>query len=76
MNNIKNCQYGTVDFRGRRPSAGRTRYQSKKSTLTKYLPLKMLIFQRFILAKQGFHSSTSLEFYRDARAEATAADWF
>ena len=30
------------------------------------LPLKMLIFLQFILAKQEFHSSTSLKFSRDA----------
>ena len=34
------------------------------------LPLKMLIFLQFIPAKQGFHSSTSLKFSRDAKAEA------
>ena len=36
------------------------------------LPLKMLIFLQFISAKQGFHSSTSLKFFRDARAEAVS----
>ena len=31
------------------------------------LPLKMLIFLKFILVKQGFHSSTLLKFSRDER---------
>ena len=36
------------------------------------LPLKTLIFLQFIPAKQGFHSSDSLKFSRDARAEAVS----
>ena len=36
------------------------------------LPLKMLIFLQFIPAKQGFHSSASIKFSRDARAEAVS----
>ena len=36
------------------------------------MPLKMLIFLPFIPAKQEFHSSTSLKFFRDARAEAVS----
>ena len=39
------------------------------------LLLKMLIFLQFIPVKQGVHSSTSLIFLRDARAEAIAANW-
>ena len=44
-----------VDFRGRRP-------------IKDGMPLKMLIYKQFIIAKQGFHSSTS----RYARAEAVS----
>ena len=40
------------------------------------MPLKMLRFLQFIPAKQGFHSSTSLRFSSDARAEVMAANWF
>ena len=36
------------------------------------LPLKMLIFLQFIPAKEGFPSSTSLKFFRDARAKAVS----
>ena len=36
------------------------------------LPPKMLIFLQFVPAKQGFHSSTSLKFSRDARPEAVS----
>ena len=36
------------------------------------LPLKMSIFLQFIPTKQGFCSSTSLKFFRDARAEAVS----
>ena len=36
------------------------------------LPLKMLIFLQFNPAKQAFHSSNSLKFSRDARAEAVS----
>ena len=36
------------------------------------LPLKMMIFLQFIPAKQGCHSSTSLKFSRDARAEVVS----
>ena len=38
----------------------------------KILALKMLRFLQFIPAKQGFHSSTSFKFSRDARAEAVS----
>ena len=41
----------------------------KRSGLT---GLKMLIFLQFIPAKQGFHSSASLKFSRDAKAEAVS----
>ena len=62
-----------VDFRGRRP--GKDGMPVKGFDFGKILALlllKMLTFLQFIPAKQGFHSSTSLEFSRDARAEAVS----
>ena len=60
-----------VDFRGRRPCKdGMPVDEVDFGKILALLPLKMLIFLQFIPAKQGFHSSTSLKFSRDSRAEA------
>ena len=59
-----------VDFRGRRPGKdGMPVEEVDFGKILTLLSLKMLIFLQFISAKQGFHSSTSLKFSRDARAE-------
>ena len=69
MNNDKVT--GAVDFRCRRRSKdGMLVTGVDFDKILAFLPLKMLIFPQFIPAKQGFHSSTSLKFFRDARAEA------
>ena len=60
---------GAVNFRGRRPSKdGKPVEGVDFDKILALLPLKMLTFLQFIPAKQGFHSSTSLKFSRDARA--------
>ena len=60
-----------ADFRGRRPSKDGMPVEGVAKILA-LLPLKMLIFLQFIPAKQGFYSSISLKFSRDARAEAAS----
>ena len=62
---------GAVNFRARRPSEDGMPVERVDfdKILAFILPLRMLIFLQFIPAKQGFHSSTSLKFFRDARAE-------
>ena len=62
---------GAVDFRGRRPGKDGMPVEGVYfDNILALLPLKMFIFLQRIPAKQGFHSSTSLKFSRDARAEA------
>ena len=62
-----------VDFRGRRPSKdGMPIEEVDFGKIFALLPQKMLIFLQFIPAKQGFHSSASLQFSRDARTEAVS----
>ena len=62
-----------VDFRGRRPSKDGVPVEGVDfGKILALLPLKMLIFLQFIPAKQGFQSSTSLKFSRDAKAEAVS----
>ena len=52
-----------VDFRGRRTSKeGMPVKGVDFCKILALLPLQMLIFLQFIPAKQGFHSSTSLNF--------------
>ena len=64
---------GAIDFRGRRPSKDGMPVEGVDfDKILILLPLKMLIFLKFILAKQEFHSSTSLKFFRDARPEAVS----
>ena len=64
---------GAIDFRGRRPSKDGMPVEGVNfDKILALLPLKMLIFLQFILAKQGFHSSTSLKFFRNARTEAVS----
>ena len=75
MIKINHKQYekvpGAVDFRGRRPGKDEIPVEGVDfDKILALLPLKMLIFLQFIPAKQRFHSSTSLKFSRDARAEA------
>ena len=70
-----------VDFRGRRPGKdGMPVGGVDFGKILALLPLKMLIFQQFIPAKEGFHSSTSSKLSRDARAEAVSRQkeifWF
>ena len=61
---------GTADFRGRRPRKDGMPVEGVDcDKILASLPLKMLIFLQFIPARQGFHSSTSSKFSRDARAE-------
>ena len=60
-----------MDFRGRRP--GKDGMPVKGVDFGKILALLSLkMFLQFIPAKQRFHSSTSLKFSRDARAEAVS----
>ena len=61
---------GAVDFRGQKD--GMPIEGADFDRILALLPLKMLIFLQFIPAKQGFHSSTSLKFSRDARAKAVS----
>ena len=62
-----------VDFRGRRPSKDGVPVEGVDfGKILALLPLKMLIFLQFIPAKQGFQSSTSLKFSRDAKAEVVS----
>ena len=62
-----------VDFRGRRPRKDRMPVEGVDfDKILALPPLKMLISLQFIPAKQGFHSSTSLKFFRDARAKAVS----
>ena len=63
-----------VDFRGRRPSKGGMPVEGVDfGKILALLSLKMLILLQFIPAKKGFHhSSASLKFSRDARAEAVS----
>ena len=64
---------GAVDFRGRRPSKNGMPIEGVDfDKILVLLPPKMLIFLQFIPAKRRFHSSTSLKFSRDARAEAVS----
>ena len=64
---------GAVDFRGKRTSKDGMPVEGVNfDKILALLPLKMLIFPQFISAKQDFHSSTSLKFSRDARAEAVS----
>ena len=60
---------GVVDFRGRRPSKDRMPVEGVDfDKILALLPLEMLIFLQFIPAKQEFHSSTSLKFFRDGKS--------
>ena len=71
MNNDKVT--GAVDFGGKRTNKVRMPVEGVDfDKILVLLPLKMLIFLQLIPAKQGFHSSTSLKFSRDARAEAVS----
>ena len=64
---------GAVDLGGRRPSKDGMPVEGVDfGKILALLPLKTLIFLQFIPAKQGFHSSTSLKFSRDARVEAVS----
>ena len=77
MIKINHKQYdkvtGAVDFRGRRSSNDGMPVEGVNfDKILALLPLTMLTFLQFIPAKQEFHSSTSLKFYRDARAEAVS----
>ena len=64
---------GAVDFGDRRPSKDGMPLEGVDfDKILALLPLKMLIFLQFIPAKEAFHSSTSLKFSRDARAEAVS----
>ena len=64
---------GPVDFRGRRLSKDGMPIEGVDfDKILALLSLRMLIFLQFIPAKQGFHSSTSLKFSRDVRAEAVS----
>ena len=64
---------GAVDFRDKRTIKDGMPVEGVDFDKTlALLPLKMLIFLQFIPPKQGFHSSTSLKFSRDARAEAVS----
>ena len=64
---------GAVDFRGRRPSKDGMPVEGVDfDKILVLLPPKMLIFLQIIPAKRRFHSSTSLKFSRDARAEAVS----
>ena len=64
---------GAIDFQGRRPSKDGMPIEGVAfNKILALLPLMMLIFLQFIPAKQGFHPSASLKFFRDVRAEAVS----
>ena len=64
---------GAVDLRGKRISKDGMRVVGVDfDKILALLPPKMLILLQFIPAKQGFYSSTSLKFFRDAKAEAVS----
>ena len=71
MNNDKVT--GAVDFRGKRTSKDGMLVEGVDfDKILASLLLKMLIFLQFTPSKQGFRSSTSLKFSRDATAEAVS----